>query len=154
MADGRDHGNTALGDGASQVFGIERPQVFDRAAAARHDDHVRPWHGRIAFEALQGIDHLRRRRIALDDDRPDDDAARPTVADAMQDVADDRAGRRGDDADDLWREGQGPLACRIEQTFTVQLLLQPFKLRQKRADAGDLHLLDDDLILRRCRKGG
>ena len=37
--------------------------------------------------------------LALDAHRPDQDTARKAVVEAVQDVADDRAGRRGDDAD-------------------------------------------------------
>ncbi len=92
--------------------------------------------------------------VALDQHRPDDDAARPTVADAMKNVANNGARRRGDDTDRAWSERQGAFAVGGKQAFGMQFLLQSLQLSQERTDAGDFHLLDDDLVFRRRREGG
>ncbi len=44
VAHAGDHGNRRRGDGPRDDFFVERPQVFERAAAARDDEHVRKFH--------------------------------------------------------------------------------------------------------------
>ena len=64
----------------------------------------------------------------------------------MEDVADDRAGRRSDDADDSRQERQLALARFGEQPFGGQRLAPPLEQGEQRSFAGQLHLVDDDLI--------
>uniref|UniRef100_A0A0N4Z692 Nitrite reductase n=1 Tax=Parastrongyloides trichosuri TaxID=131310 RepID=A0A0N4Z692_PARTI len=107
---------------------VERPEVLDRAAAARDDQQVRAGDRpvrRHLVEAADGVGHLAAGGVALNHHRPDDDAAGPALGDAVQDVADHRAGRAGDDADGRGEGRQGLLLRRIEQAFVAQADLQP-----------------------------
>ena len=60
-------------------------------------------------------------------------------------------GGRGDHADDLRQEGQGPLARGVEQALGRQLPAPLLEQRHQRADAGGLDALDHELILRAAR---
>ena len=71
----------------------------------------------------------------------------------MQNVADDRAGRRGDDADDLGQERNLALAGLVEQALFGQLLAPRLEQRHQRADPGELELLDHDLVARLAGEG-
>ena len=79
---------------------------------------------------------------------------RAAVFEAMEDVADDCAGRRGDHADDLREERQPALAFRREQPFGGKRLAPLLQQREQRAFARDLHPLDDDLVFRPARISG
>ena len=68
--------------------------------------------GAQRVEAADGRRHLRGAGLALDPHGPDQDVAGKAVLQAVQDVADDRAGRGGHDADDLRQVRQRPLARR------------------------------------------
>ena len=88
---------------------VERPQIFERAAAARDDDQIGPRQraaSRQRVEAADGVGDFGGGRLALHPHRPHQDAARKAVGEAMQDVADDGAGRRRDDADHLRQKRQ------------------------------------------------
>ena len=94
---------------------VEGPEVLEGAAAAGDDDHVRPRHRPAARQRVEAGDRSRDfggRGLALHPHRPDDDAAGEAVGEAVEDVADHGAGRRGDDADDARQEGQRLLALR------------------------------------------
>ncbi|MNW06119.1 hypothetical protein D3C71_2024690 [compost metagenome] len=64
----------------------------------------------------------------------------------MEDIADNCAGRRGDNADDPRQIGQGALALAREQAFGQQFLATLFEQSHERPGAGRLDLLDDDRI--------
>ena len=150
----RDH---AVRRGAHHDLLVERPQILQRAAAARHDDEIGPRDAAALRQRVEAVDRgrdLLGRAVALHLDRPDDDAAREAVGEAVQDVADHGAGRRGDDADHLGQERQQLLARRIEQAFGGELLLALLEQRHQRADAGGLQRLDDDLVARAAGIGG
>ncbi len=72
----------------------------------------------------------------------------------MHDVADHRAGRRGDHADHLGQEGQRFLVRRVEQAFGGERLAALLQHRHEGAEAGELDLLDHDLVARRAGIGG
>ena len=72
----------------------------------------------------------------------------------MKDVADHRARRRGDDADDAGEERQLLLARLEEQALGVEHLLALFEQGHQRAGACGLELIDDDLIFRLVRISG
>ena len=76
--------------------------------------------GSIDGEAADRRRDLRRRALALDRHRPDDDMRRAAVLEPVEDVADHRAGRRGDDADHPRQERQLALARGVEQPFGGQ----------------------------------
>ena len=157
VADRRDQRDHALGRGAHHDLLVERPQVLQRAAAARDDEQVGPADAAAFRQRVEAADRggdLLGRAVALHLDRPDDDVAREAVGEAMQDVADHRAGRRGDDADHLGQERQELLARLVEQAFGGELPLALLEQRHQRAEAGGLQRLDDDLVARAVRIGG
>ena len=122
VADRRDERDRALGRGAHHDLLVEAPKILDGAAAAGDDQHVGP-RNRAArlqrVEAADGGGDLRRAGLALHAHRPDQHPAREAVLEAMEDVADHRAGRRGDDADHPRQERQAPLALGGEQPLGV-----------------------------------
>ena len=72
----------------------------------------------------------------------------------VEDIADDRPGGRGDDADDIRQERDGLLAGGVEKAFRFKPLFPFFQQFQKRAFAGMLHRLDDDLVFAAAGIGG
>ena len=141
-----------FGGGADDLFLVERPQVLDRPAAARDDQEVG-----ARFDRRETADRrrdLRRRALALDRHRPQDHPRRAAVLEPVEDVADHRAGRRGDDSDDPRQERQPALSLRREQSFRGERLAPLLEQREQRALARDLHPLDDDLVFRPARIGG
>ena len=76
------------------------------------------------------------------------------VGDAMQDVADDGAGRRSDDADDLRQVGDELLARIVEQAFGRELAAAFLEQGHESADARRLHRFDDDLVGGLALEGG
>ena len=101
----RDH---AAGGRAHHRFIVEAHEVLERAAAARDDQHVGTRHGPpIDGERVEAVDRggdLGGGGLALNADRPDDHPNREAVGEAMQDVADDGAGRRRHHADNSGQE--------------------------------------------------
>ena len=154
---GRDDRDGRRRHDARQALVVEAPQVLDRAAAPRHDQQVGAGDGAVpghGVEAANGVPDLATGGVALDHDWPDDDPAGPALGDPVQDVANDGAGRAGDNADRARIEGDGRLAGRIEQALARQFDLQPFELGQEGAGAGRLHRFDHDLVRRPRRVGG
>ena len=157
MADRRNERDHALGRGAHHDLLVERPQVLQRAAAAGDDQEIGPADAAACgqrIEAADGGGDLLGRAVALHLDRPDDDVAREAVGEPMQDVADHRAGRRGDDADHLRQERQELLSRLVEQALGGELALALLEQRHQRAEAGRLQGLDDDLVARAVGIGG
>ena len=72
----------------------------------------------------------------------------------MQDVANDRAGRRGDDADHGRQIRQELLSRLVEQALGGQSALAFLEQRHQRAEAGRLQRLHHDLVLRAVRISG
>ncbi len=105
-------------------------------------------------EALDRRGDLRRRVLALHRDRPDHDAARKAVGEAVQDVADHRAGRRGDDADDAGQERQFLLALGGEEPLRGETLSAVLQQLEQRADSRQLDRIDDELVFRAAGIGG
>ena len=157
VADGGDQRHAARRRRPHHDLLVEAPQILERAAAARDDDDRRTRQRAALRQGVQPFDragHFRRARLALHAHRPDQDPARKTVGDAMQDVADDGAGRRGDDADDVRQIGNGPFARLVEKPLGGELAAALLDERHQRADAGGFELFDDDLIGRFARKRG
>lgn len=125
VADGGNERDVAGGGRAHHVLVVEAPQVLEAAAAPGDDDQVRPRDRSTRFERIEAADgggHFRAGALPLDPDRPDQDMGREAVGEAVQDVADDRAGGRGDNADDPGQERQELLARLVEQTFRASFL--------------------------------
>src|SRR3546814_4372285 len=86
--------------------------------------------------------------------RPDDHMRRAAIGEAVEDVADHRAGRRGDDADRARQIGQRLFALAVEQPLAAEPRFQFLEEQHQRAFARDLEAVDDELIFRPSRKGG
>ena len=127
-------------DGAGDDLFVELPQIFDAAAASRHDDDI---HGerRSLDQAIQ-LRHrrgdLRRRpspctRTGLISTRTH--GARRSRIFSMSRKR--RAGRRSDDADAHGKARQRPLARGIEEPLRLELALERLEFRlQQPAPAG------------------
>ena len=161
MPDRRNQRDHRCRGGTHHNLLVERHQVFEAAAAPRDDQQIRsrhavvPWPaGEQAVEPSDCRRHLRRRPLALHRHRPEQDPAREAVGEAVQDVADHRAGRRSDDADHLGQERQLLLALGVEQPFGGESLSPFFEDPQQCADAGELDRVDDQLVFGAARIGG
>ena len=113
----RDQGNGASRRRAHRGFLVEGHEILEAATAPRDNEKVGPGHfaaGRNGVEPGNGRSHLRRRCFTLYRHRPQQHAARETVGEAVQDIADDRARGRSDDTDDHGQEGQVLLAHLVE----------------------------------------
>src|SRR6476661_5288581 len=76
------------------------------------------------------------------------------LGEAVENVPDDRAGRRSDDADDSRQERQRALALGREQALRGQRLAAPLEQGQQRALAGELETVDYDLVFGAAGIGG
>ena len=72
----------------------------------------------------------------------------------MQDVADHRPRRRGDNADHAGQIGDRPLTLLVEQPLGREPALAFLEQRHKGAGASGLQVLDDDLVARAAGVGG
>ncbi len=126
MADRRDQRDHAVGRSPHHDLLVERPEILQRPAAAGDDQKIRT-RDAAAFgqrvEATDGGGHLFGRAVALHLDRPDQHAARKTILQPVQDVADHGTGGRGDDADHFRQPRQLLLAPGVEQALGGELLL-------------------------------
>ena len=157
MAHRRDERNIAGGRRAHDDLLIKTPEIFQRAAAARDDQHIGARNAPALGQRVKAVDgarDLRRAGLALHPHRPHQHVTRKAVGEAMQDIADDGASRRGDDADDLWHEWQQLLAGGIEQTLRPQLFGAQVQQRKQRAHTCRLDAVDDNLVGRLAREGG
>ena len=133
VADGGNERNGAGGGGAHDLFLVEGPQFLDTAAAARDDNEIGPRHRTAWGQAVETLDRggdLRACVVALHGDGPQQHVARKALTQPVQDVADDGAGRRGHDADDLGQARQRLLARLVEQTLGGEPDTQFFQPRQ------------------------
>ena len=157
VAHGGDEGNVARGGGAHHRLVIEAPEILQRPAAPRHDDDAGPWDASAlgqGVEALDGAGHLRPAGLPLHPHGPDDDAAGKTVGDAVENVADDRARGRGDDANHFGQEGDELLAGGVEEAFAGELAPTLLQQGHEGADPCGLDALHHDLVGGFARKGG
>ena len=135
------------GRGADDLFLVERPQVLDRAAAARNDQQVGT--------------RLDRRKASdrVGDAAPPRPRPGPATGHTMTRVG-QRSSRRwrmsritapvGEVTTPMTRGRNGSLRLRagIEQPFGGERLAAALEQRQQRALARELHPLDDDLVFR------
>ena len=126
-----------------QLF-VEGPKVFDGAAAASDDQHVRRL---FAVELLDRRRDLRRGQLALHlHGGKDDLCRRETAFEHSLDVMHRRARGRGHNADALRKARQRLFVRLIEQAHRGQLFLALFKRNGQRARAVGLHILAVKLI--------
>ena len=122
VADGGNERDVALRRGPHHDLLVEAPQVFERSAAARDDEHVGSRDraaGRQRVEAADRLRDLSRRCFPLHPHRPHQHVDGKAIGEAMQDVADHRPGRRGDDADDA-RHDREAVACARRRTAPLR----------------------------------
>ncbi len=156
VADRRDQGNGTRRRRPDHALLVERPQVLERAAAARHDQDVRARHRPARRQPIEAFDRRRDllgRELALDHDRPDQHPAREALGQAVQDVPDHRTRRRSHDPDHFREKRQGALALEREQAFGRELPLPLLEQRHQRPDACRRQAVDDQLIFRAAREG-
>ncbi len=119
VADGGDDGELRGGDGAGEGLVVEAGEVFEGASAAGDEDEVDVvmpggWRLNQRMPAATLAGQLR----ALHDGGVDEEVeAGVAAADDGDDVADDGAGGRGDDADAAREGGRGRLRAAVEEAF-------------------------------------
>ena len=122
MADAGDNRNRAGRHGPSDAFLVEGPEVFQRAAAARQDEHVGQL---LAVEIFDGVDDFGGRAFALHAHGVQDQMKiGEAPAQDANDVAYGSSGRRSDEADAARQHGQRHFARGIEQAFFLEAALQ------------------------------
>jgi hypothetical protein len=131
-------------DRARHRFLVERPEIFERAAAAADDDHVDTRHARDLAKASR---NLRSGILALDPRRADDEVqVRIATPQHFDDVADRGAVERGDDPDLARQCWQRPLSGGVEQPFLLQAFLELIERELPRAETVRLEVLADELV--------
>lgn len=144
MADGGDDGNGGGVDGAGDDLLVEGPEVFERAAAAGHDDDFGPaGEGKVgqAFDDLfggSGTLHLGGPELDLE--------AGEATFDDLEEVADDGSGGRGDDADALGEFGEGAFSGGVEEAFGMEALFELVEGELEGSLAEGFDGFDDELI--------
>ena len=146
VADGGDTGELGGGDGASEGFVVEAGEIFDGAAAAGEDDEID--FTRIGVEPADAGGDRAGAVCPLHGSGVDEEVeAGVTAADDGDDVADDGAGGRGDDADAARERRQGALAGGVEESLGGEALLELLEGELQGAAAARLHGLGDQLQL-------
>ena len=137
-------GIVECGDGARHDFFVERPQIFERAAAASEDQHI---DSLLTIEKLHGADDFRGGAIALDAHgiQRQMHVVEAAAQDA-HDVADGRARRRSDEADAAREHRQRLFSLGGKQAFGFQAFFQLVEGELQRAQADRLDVLDVNLI--------
>src|SRR5579871_5924445 len=97
MADAGDHGDDGLRDRARDRFFVEGPEIFERTATSRENEHV---DGLLTIEKLKGTDDFESGSVALHANRKQREVhVVEAAAENTNDIADGGARRRGDQAD-------------------------------------------------------
>ena len=146
MADRRDQRDGGAGCRAHDRFLIEGPEVLQRTAAPCHDQHVGAHLRRQCSHAVHGFGDPLRRALALHRHGPDQHMAGEALAQPVQDVVQHRPAERGDDADALRQERNGPLAVRVEQPLFGKAAAALLQQLQQRAFAGEVERIHDKLV--------
>ncbi|MDR8939456.1 hypothetical protein FEP67_04374 [Burkholderia multivorans] len=145
VPDAADDRQFARRNRARERFVVERPQIFDRAAAATDEQHV-DLAPRV--RRLHGGDELLRRARTLYGRRIHDHRdMRRATRERGQHVAQRGGLQRRDDADCARVRGQRPLALGREQPFGLELRLQPQERLVEPPLSGAPHGLDIQLHL-------
>ena len=150
VAYGGDDGNLRGGDGAGDALRVEGGQVFKRASAAGDDDDIDQSlaFGAGIIEAGDGGFDFGGGGLALHAGSADEDVeAGVAAAGDVEEVADDGAGGRGDDADGARECGQRALARGVEEAFGLEAFLELLKGELERAGANGLQGFGDELHL-------
>ncbi len=130
---------------------VERPQIFDAAAAAGDDQNVGSWHWRARRQPIEAGDRrgdLFRGLRPLHEHRPEEHAPGESIGETVQNVTDHGAGRRCDDADDIRQERNRLFPRGIEQTFRRQPAAPLLEQAQQCAFSRQFEQFDNQLIPR------
>jgi len=145
VAHGRDDRRPGGRDRARHGFLVEGPEILQRAAAPRHNDHVEPGD---PVQHLKGLHDLAGRFFSLHSHgRNQDVEVCEAACEDVQDVADRRAGRRRDEADLLGEDRQRPLAPGIEEPLPTEPILELLEGELEGSDPLRLEDLNDELVL-------
>ena len=143
MPDRADQRQLGCENRARHRLGVERMQVFKRAAAARQNQQVG-----FAPPVGEGehFNDAGRRFRALHRGRIDHHTReRPAPPQGDADIVQRRAGGRCDHADARRRGRQIPFVARVKQSLFIQFALQQFKFPPQRAFAGVFQIGDHQL---------
>lgn len=137
VPDGADDRDAAGGDGAGDVFLIEGPEIFERAAAASDDEDVERSEALGLEIALADCGRdFRAGARALNGDGRDDDFERGEAArECLQDVADGGAAWAGDEANAGGDAGEWAFARGVEESFGLEFGATLAECEFERADA-------------------
>ena len=125
VADARNDGDGAGGDGPGHFFFVERPEIFERATATREDQHVDYL---LTVEVFDGANDLGRRAFTLHAHRIEGEVhVVEAAAQDANDVAVGRATRRSDEADTAWEERERLFAFGGEEAFGFKALFELIK---------------------------
>src|SRR5579871_535493 len=123
---------------------VERPQVLERPTAAGEDQYIALG---ACGSAAQGRDQLGHRGGALYGGWINEHSRAAVAArQHMQDVAQRRARRRGDQPDPSREARECALALGSEQPFGREPDLEPLELALQRTESGFLEMLNDQLV--------
>ena len=132
-------------DGARQALGVEGGQVFKGSATAGNDDEVDEAR---AVELGEGGFDFGRGGITLHGDGVKQNVeAGVAAADDVEEIANDGASGRGDNADGAGKGRQGALAFGVEEAFGFKARLELFEGELERSGADGLHRFSDELHL-------
>ena len=145
VAHRRHHRHRRGGDGAHQRLVVERPQVFQRSAAAGQQHHLVTAAGR---GPAQQVGDLRRGAFALHQAGQDIHFKQGQPArQHAEHIAHGRAGGRGDHRHPAHPGRQRSLARGIEQAFGRQSGLQCLEGAAQRAFAGLFEMVEHQLVV-------
>jgi hypothetical protein len=125
VSDGGDDGNLGIENGFCQEFSVEGRKVFEGAAATGDDDDIDL---ASAVEIHNARGDFRGGCFALNERWVEEDVQASVAAiDDVDEVANDGAGGRGDDADAVWKRGERLFLGGIEEATCLKALLELFE---------------------------
>src|SRR6267154_2264341 len=144
VADAGNYRNFGGEDGARHLFFVEGPQIFERAAAAREDQHI---DHSLAIEELHGAHDFLGGTVTLDAHGIDREMHIAEAASQNADhIAHSRAARGSNQSDAAGQERQGLFAIRGEEAFRFEAFLELLEGQLQSAQADGLNVLDIDLV--------
>jgi hypothetical protein len=150
MANGGNHGQRGMKDGAGDDFFVEGPKVFQAAAATGEENGVKRCGGLSGplVEQSNSAGDIGGGTGTLDGAGHENDFNVGIAAlHDMNHIADGGAGRGGDKTDALGETGQGTFSFGGEEAFGVELLFEFFEGGLEGADALEFDGLNLNLVL-------
>ena len=145
VSDGADDRYRAIGDGSSDDFFVEGPEVFEASASTSGNDDI---DARQLRDHADGLSDFFGRPGSLDSDGQQYDFdGRPSSGDDLQHVPESGSGGAGDQCDPFREGGDGLFAIGVEEAFVGQSFLQLSKRQFQGSDALGDQLTDDQLVL-------